>query len=102
MSRNENLGRRYKSMKMKTRWKNQKGLTTVGQRCFSDEIGGFFVIKKVQKCKKYSDCAVAPDGSRWFEEMRAFIRTDNGSKYIVPYLWLLLHSVDKHGRRLAR
>ena len=90
-------------MKMHTRWKSwsRKG-TMIGKRLFSDEIGGFYRITKIQSCKEYCPHAEAPDRTHWFDVSRAFITTDAGLKYVVPYIWLYLHSVDENGELLKR
>lgn len=89
-------------MKRKTLWKNWRKNPLIGKRLFNDEIGGFFKITKVQKCKEYCKNAEMPDGSHWFPKERAFIVTDTGIKYIVPYLWLYLKSTDENGKLLPR
>lgn len=88
-------------MKTRTRWKKVKSIFN-GKRCFSDDIGGFFTIYKVQKCKEYNKHCETPDGSNWHEKKRVFIKTDGGLKYVVPYLWLIFHSVDESGKKYLR
>lgn len=89
-------------MKLKTRWKNWKSNPVIGERLFNDELGGFFKITKVQHCKEYCKNAELGNGSHWFPVDRAFIVTDNGLKYIVPYLWMYLTSTDVNGKFLKR
>ena len=89
-------------MKKKTMWRKWRNNPLIGKRLFCDEIGGFFKITKIQKCKDYCRCAETPSGSHWFPKERAFITTDEGLKYVVPYLWLYLHSVDESGKLLKR
>jgi len=91
-----------KQFKTKTRWKNWKNNPILGERLFNDELGGFFKITKIQSCKEYCKSATTPDGSHWFTKDRAFITTDTGLKYIVPYLWVYLTSVDEKGKFLKR
>lgn len=88
-------------MKMKTPWKTWKNNPLVGKRLFNDEFG-FFKITKVKKCKEYCNNASTPDGSHWFDKDKAFIITDSGLRFAVPYISLILTSVDEKGKRVAR
>ena len=88
-------------MKLRTRWKNNKNISTIGQRLLHESFG-FFTITKIQSCKEYCGCAETPEGSHWFDKKRAFIKTETGLKYVVPYLWLYLTSVDENGNYLKR
>ena len=82
----------------KTRWKKVDSVI-LGMKCFSDEIG-VFTVKKIEKCKEYCESATTPDGSHWFETSRAFITTNTGLKYVVPYIWLVFHSTNMDGKIL--
>lgn len=86
--------------KMHTRWKRFKNNPLIGERLFCEEFA-FYKIQKVMYCKEYCRCAVTPGGSHWFDKDIAWIVTDTGLKYRVPYLWLLLNSVNSKGERLA-
>ena len=88
-------------MKIKTKWKKWNGNPLVGKRLFNDDYG-FFKITKVQTCKEYCKCAETPSGSHWFDKKRAFIKTETGLKYIVPYLTLIINSVDEKRKMVAR
>ena len=69
---------------------------------FSDEIGDFYTIKKVQSCLTYNKNAshgIDSKWDHWFIKNRSFIKTDIGLKYIVPYSWLIAHSVTDDGKK---
>lgn len=90
-----------KRNKLKTRWKNVKS-RHIGKRFFSDEIGDFYKIKKVQVCSIYSKNAshgIDSKWNHWFIRDRVFIKTDKGLKYIVPYFWLMSNSVTENGKK---
>lgn len=84
-------------MKLHTRWKRVKNKNILGQRFFDGgEFGlGFFTIEKAYKCKEYSSCAIAPNGTRWFDVGMIVVRTDNGLVYKLPFCpWLKVYSAD--------
>ena len=77
-------------MKQHTRWKRVYP-SIIGKRFFDGgEFGiGFFMVLKAWKCKEYSNCAITPDGSRWFSKELILIKTDAGIKYKIPFCpWL--------------
>lgn len=87
--------------KLKTRWKKVKS-QYIGKRLFSDEIGDFYTIKKVQSCLIYNKNAshgIDSKWNHWFIKSRAFIETDRGLKYIVPYSLLIALSVTEDGKK---
>lgn len=88
-------------MKTKTKWKVWKKNPLIKKRMFHEDFG-FFRITRVQRCKEYCKNAETPSGSNWFNKERAFIKTDRGLKYIVPYLTLILNSVDETGKWITR
>ena len=81
-------------MKNKTKWKRAYP-DIIGKRFF-DAGGyglGFFTVIKAWKCKTYSESAIAPDGTQWFDERMILIQTDNGIKYKIPFCpWLDIFS----------
>ena len=84
-------------MKKYTRWKRVKRLNIIGARFFdAGEFGlGFFTIEKAYKCKEYCSCAIALDGTRWFDQQMIVVKTDSGIKYKLPFCpWLKIYSAD--------
>lgn len=87
-----------KKQKLKTRWKRRKQTPFKNERLFNEEFG-FFQIKKVWDCKEFCKSAISGNGDHWFSAHRAEILTDRGSKYLVPFIWLIFHST-KDGKLL--
>ena len=84
-------------MKVRTRWKRVKGINILGKR-FHDAGKyrlGFFTIEKAYKCKEYSSCVMALDGTHWFDNEMIVVRTDKGAVYKLPFCpWLKVYSAD--------
>ena len=72
----------------RTRWKRCKSKAFIGKRFFDGgEYGlGYFTILKLFRCKEYTPGATALDGTHWFTETLAVIKTDSGITYRVPFI----------------
>lgn len=73
-------------MKLHTRWKRTYP-NIIGKRFFDGgEYGlGFFTVIKAWKCKEYSDSALTPTDSHWFDKSMILIKTDSGLRYRIPF-----------------
>ena len=87
-------------MRNRTFWR-KSNTEIVGERLFNDEFG-FFRIKKIQSCLEYCKSAVNLDGTNWFEKRRAFVVTESGLKYTVPFLSLYMKSTYANGKSLVK
>lgn len=86
-------------MKQKTKWKRVHN-PIIGVRFFDGgEYGlGYFTIEKLWKCKEYSKCAEAPNGTHWFDVEMMQVRTDKGLVYKMPFFpWM--EAWDETGKK---
>ena len=83
-------------MKLHTRWRRVYN-PIIGVRFFDhSESGlGFFTIEKLWRCKEYCGSAIAPDGTKWFEQVMMQVRTSTGLVYKMPFIPWIKASDDK-------
>lgn len=85
--------RNYSEMKNRTKIKPIK-LHICGERLFTDFGGiGYYKILKIYEWKEYVKSAVALDGSHWFKNSMAKIKTESGIVMKIPFIELVLKSV---------
>ncbi len=75
-------------MKNRTRWKRVRGLNILNKRFFDcgEYTLGFFTVLKAWRCKVYCRSALTPNGSHWFSKAKLLVKTDDGLKFIVPFI----------------
>lgn len=79
-------------MNKRTRMKTSKRLN--GKRLFTDFGGiGYYKILKIYEWKEYCSHAFTPDGSNWFNQSMAKIKTEYGVVMKIPFIELGLRSV---------
>ncbi len=71
----------------------------IGKRLYN-EYFGWFKAYKVQSCMEYCPEETELDGTHWISRERAFIRTENGTRYVVPYTWIYMNSKNENGEFL--
>ena len=80
-------------MKNRTKIKATK-LPICGARLFTDFGGiGYYKILKIYEWKEYVKSAVTLDGSHWFKNSMAKIKTESGIIMKMPFIELGLKSV---------
>lgn len=74
-------------MKQRTKWKRVYN-RIIGMRFFDagEYSLGFFTIEKLWHCKEYSEHAVSPQNSHWFDKFMMQVRTDSGLVYKMPFI----------------
>lgn len=89
----EVLGGKYK---MRTRLKKVK-TPIVGKRFFDGgEYGlGYFTVTAAYKFKEFCKGATTPNGSHWFDKGMIVVKTDNWTKYKIPFIpWAKVYTED--------